>query len=187
MGENQGPILERHYVEVCSGHVGFYHDPPESGAAIHRGDSLGRIVSLGLSIDIHASIDGVVEKVLGHGAPVEYSQPLITLRVEPPQFIPTPAHEAVEPNSNHYQFKAPIQGILYLCPGPDHPPFVEIGSEVDKKSVLCLLEVNKTYIDVTLTVTDDFPAERGRIARVCCNSEDHIAKGDVLFHIEPLQ
>lgn len=56
-----------------------------------------------------------------------------------------PAAEAV-PSGN--VVKAPIVGTYYSAPGPDKPPFVEVGKKVSKGDVIMIIESMKLMNEV---------------------------------------
>jgi acetyl-CoA carboxylase biotin carboxyl carrier protein len=74
--------------------------------------------------------------------------------------------------------KANVTSVFYRRPGPDEPPFVEVGDDVEEDSVVCLLEVMKCFRQVTAGV-------KGRIERICVESNNLAEEGTVLFWIRP--
>ena len=44
--------------------------------------------------------------------------------------------------------KSPIVGTFYRKPAPDKPPFVEIGSHVNKGDVICIIEAMKMMNEI---------------------------------------
>lgn len=44
---------------------------------------------------------------------------------------------------------APVLGVFYRKPAPDQPPLVDVGQQVEAGQVICVLEVMKTYHEVT--------------------------------------
>ena len=56
-----------------------------------------------------------------------------------------PAAEAV---SSGNVVKAPIVGTYYSAPGPDKPPFVEVGKKVSKGDVIMIIESMKLMNEV---------------------------------------
>ena len=57
-----------------------------------------------------------------------------------------PAAEAAVPSGN--VVKAPIVGTYYSAPGPDKPPFVEVGKNVSKGDVIMIIESMKLMNEV---------------------------------------
>jgi biotin carboxyl carrier protein len=73
---------------------------------------------------------------------------------------------------------APVVGTVYRAPAPGEPPFVEVGSRVDRGAQLCIIEVMKLMNSI------DAPLG-GRVAEVCVENGTAVGYGDVLFRIEP--
>ncbi|MCI5968471.1 acetyl-CoA carboxylase [Helicobacter sp.] len=72
---------------------------------------------------------------------------------------------------------SPIPGTFYRKPSPDKPPYVEVGSEVTEDTVVCLVEVMKTFNEVKAGV-------KGKITEIKVENEAFVSAGDVLFVIE---
>ncbi|HET7566899.1 MAG TPA: biotin/lipoyl-containing protein [Gaiellaceae bacterium] len=73
---------------------------------------------------------------------------------------------------------APMVGTLYRSPAPGAPPFVEVGSEVEEGTQVCILEVMKLMNSVVAGV-------RGVVAEVCVENAAPVQFGDVLFRVRP--
>jgi len=74
--------------------------------------------------------------------------------------------------------KANVTSVVYRKPNPESPPFVEVGDEVKEDSIICLLEVMKCFRQVTADV-------KGRIEKICVESNLMVEEGTVLFLIRP--
>lgn len=72
---------------------------------------------------------------------------------------------------------SPIPGTFYRKPNPDAAPFVEIGSEVDENTTVCLVEVMKTFNEIKA-------GAKGKIIDIKVENEQFVNPGDVLFVIE---
>ena len=73
--------------------------------------------------------------------------------------------------------RSPMVGTFYRRPAPDEPPYVEVGSEVEADTPLCLVEVMKLYTTI-------YAKEQGRIARICADEADLVEYDQVLFIID---
>ena len=73
---------------------------------------------------------------------------------------------------------APMVGTFYRSSSPGALAFVEVGSEVEEGSQLCILEVMKLMHSVTAGV-------RGVVAEVCVENAAPVEFGEVLFRIRP--
>ena len=79
--------------------------------------------------------------------------------------------------NNLFEVKAPIVGVFYAAPSPESPPFVSIGSRVEKGDVLCIIEAMKLLNEIT--------AEReGEIIDICAKNGDIAEFGQVLFKMK---
>jgi acetyl-CoA carboxylase biotin carboxyl carrier protein len=68
-----------------------------------------------------------------------------------PVLPPAPLPETVEEESpvELVVVKSPIVGTFYRCPEPGAPPFVEVGEQVKKDQVLCIIEAMKLMNEIT--------------------------------------
>ena len=73
---------------------------------------------------------------------------------------------------------APMVGTFYRSPAPGAPPFVEVGSEVDAATEVCILEVMKLMHSVHAGV-------RGVVAEICVENATPVEFGAVLLRIRP--
>jgi acetyl-CoA carboxylase biotin carboxyl carrier protein len=74
--------------------VGIFRSLVQSGETILSGQPIGAIEALGMPTNVDAPEGGIVDDVLVHdGSPVEYGQPLLTLRRGPshPELVPSPS------------------------------------------------------------------------------------------------
>ena len=74
--------------------------------------------------------------------------------------------------------KAPLLGIFYRAPKPGAPPFVEVGDYVREDDTVCLVEVMKLFNTVKAGV-------RGRIVKICVESNQMVEYNQTLFLIDP--
>ncbi|GAC1319787.1 MAG: acetyl-CoA carboxylase biotin carboxyl carrier protein [Chloroflexota bacterium] len=66
---------------IASPMVGLFRAAVSAGEAVQTGQSIGRIEVLGMPTSVEAPQSGTVDEVLvSDGSPVEYGQPLLTLR-----------------------------------------------------------------------------------------------------------
>jgi acetyl-CoA carboxylase biotin carboxyl carrier protein len=74
--------------------------------------------------------------------------------------------------------KSPTPGTFYGRPSPDADPFVKIGSRVDPKTVVCLIEAMKLYTEI--------PADcSGVIEEILVESGKPVEFDQVLFRVNP--
>lgn len=75
-----------------------------------------------------------------------------------------------------YTVRAPMVGIFYEAPSPGKPPFVELGTEVKKGDVICIIEAMKIMNQIEADVS-------GVIARVMAENGEPVEYGQPLYLI----
>jgi acetyl-CoA carboxylase biotin carboxyl carrier protein len=73
--------------------------------------------------------------------------------------------------------KAPMLGTFYRTPKPGAPPFVEVGTMVNKDDSVCIIEVMKLFNTVKAGV-------QGRIAQICAEQGQMVEYQQTLFLVE---
>ena len=74
---------------------------------------------------------------------------------------------------------SPIVGTFYRAPGPDSPPFVEVGAKVRKGQTLCIVEAMKVMNEIDSEIDAevvDAPLADGQ----------PVEFGEVLFRLRPM-
>lgn len=66
--------------------------------------------------------------------------------------------------SNKYTIVSPLPGVFYRKPGPDKPEFVSLGQEVKNGEVIGLIEIMKTFYEITTE-------QDGIVERIAHNEE----------------
>jgi acetyl-CoA carboxylase biotin carboxyl carrier protein len=89
---------------------------------------------------------------------------------------PAPA-PAVESNGAR-TIDAPMLGTFYRAEAPGAEPFVDVGTEVDPGTVVCLIEVMKMMNSIQAGVA-------GTIVEVCAENAQLVQFGEPLFRIDP--
>ena len=79
--------------------------------------------------------------------------------------------------------QAPSEGVFYRRPSPDSPPYVEEGARVESGAVLGLVEVMKSFNQITYG-GPGLP-ERARVERVLAEDSVEVQFGQRLFLIRP--
>ena len=104
--------------------------------------------------------------------PVPVSGPIAEPRV--PGSVLTAANEDVD----LAVIKSPIVGTFYRSAEPGAKPFVEIGEEVKKGQVLCIIEAMKLMNEINAECD-------GEIVRVYVENGQAVQYGERLFAIKP--
>ncbi len=100
-----------------------------------------------------------------------------------PQQIAAPGQSAAPAISNavsgETDIKSPMIGTFYRSPSPDSAPYVEVGTEVNQETIVCIIEAMK--------VMNEIKAEaRGVITQIAVESGKPVEFGQPLFKIRPL-
>jgi acetyl-CoA carboxylase biotin carboxyl carrier protein len=80
--------------------------------------------------------------------------------------------------------RAPQTGRFYHRPSPDEPPYAEVGGVLDAGQAIGLLEVMKTFSQVTYEAKGGLPT-RARLVRWLVEDGAEIRSGDALLEVEP--
>ena len=83
--------------------------------------------------------------------------------------------EEVEEEGLHV-FTAPIVGTYYITPKPDAEPFVQIGDQVFKSNVLCIIEAMKIFNQIESDID-------GEIVEILVENGQPVEFGQPLFKI----
>jgi acetyl-CoA carboxylase biotin carboxyl carrier protein len=76
------------------------------------------------------------------------------------------------------EIKSPMIGTFYRAPSPDAGPYVEVGTEVDLDTVVCIIEAMK--------VMNEIKAEaKGVITQALVENAKPVEFGQPLFKIRP--
>jgi acetyl-CoA carboxylase biotin carboxyl carrier protein len=82
------------------------------------------------------------------------------------------------PASNEVEIKSPMIGTFYRAPSPESAPYVEVGTEVNPETVVCIIEAMK--------VMNEIKAEaKGVITQVMVENAKPVEFGQPLFKVRP--
>jgi acetyl-CoA carboxylase biotin carboxyl carrier protein len=79
--------------------------------------------------------------------------------------------------AGEFEIKARMSGIFYSKPSPDSPPFVEVGTEVQRRQTVALLESMKLFTKIK-------SPEAGKVLEILATDGDPVGAGDVLVRME---
>ena len=97
----------------------------------------------------------------------------------PPQHV----EKAPEPEGSlvvgekQFLVTSPIVGTFYRAPSPESPPFVEVGSQVSKGAVLCIVEAMKIMNEIECEVS-------GKVSSILAENAQPVEYGQPLFIID---
>ena len=124
---------------------------------------------------------------LGRGGETAYVQQFPMAAPVMPAAAPTlPQGEAAAPaekksegdDAQYITIKSPIIGTFYRKPAPDKPPFAEVGQQIAKGDVICVIEAMKLFNDIESEVA-------GKIVKVLVEDSSPVEFDQPLFLIDP--
>jgi acetyl-CoA carboxylase biotin carboxyl carrier protein len=98
--------------------------------------------------------------------------------VSEPAPAPEPAAAGTTASNGAVTIDAPMLGTFYRASSPGAEPFVEVGTEVDTGTVVCLIEVMKMMNSIPAGVA-------GKIVEICADNAQVVESGEPLFRVEP--
>jgi acetyl-CoA carboxylase biotin carboxyl carrier protein len=81
--------------------------------------------------------------------------------------------------SGELEIKSPMVGTFYRAPSPESGNYVEIGSEVNPETVVCIIEAMKVMNEIKAEV-------KGVITQMLVENAKPVEFGQPLFKIRPL-
>jgi acetyl-CoA carboxylase biotin carboxyl carrier protein len=122
-----------------------------------------------------------------NGHSVEEGQPTAIYLPAPVSGVAPAVHPALPANppvqaaaaSTESEIKSPMVGTMYRAPSPEAANYVEVGTEVNPDTVVCIIEAMK--------VMNEIKAEtRGVITAVLVDNAKPVEFGQALFKIRPI-
>jgi len=111
----------------------------------------------------------------GDAPSVVYAGPTPTIAAPASTSIPVPPAPVVE---NESEIKSPMIGTFYRAPSPESAPYVEIGSEVNPETVVCIIEAMKVMNEIKAEV-------KGLVTQVLVENAKPVEFGQPLFKVRP--
>ncbi len=118
-------------------------------------------------------ISGTQETTYVHQMPMTQA-PVVPASV--PEVAAPSAEEAED--AKFITIKSPIIGTFYRKPSPDKPSFVEVGSNIGKGDVLCVIEAMKLFNDIESEVS-------GKIVKILVEDSSPVEFDQPLFLVDP--
>ncbi len=85
---------------------------------------------------------------------------------------------AVMPGNELIEIHSPIVGTFYRAPSPNADPYTQVGQQVTKGSVLCIIEAMKLMNEIECE-------HSGKIVKIMVENGQPVEYNQVLFLIEP--
>lgn len=118
----------------------------------------------------------------GSGNPiVQYEDPGV-VNYQPPSPLlgaPAPNPPPASVVSNELEVKSPMIGTFYRSPSPESGSYVEVGSEVNPDTVVCIIEAMKVMNEIKAEV-------KGVVTQVLVENAKPVEFGQPLFKVRPV-
>ena len=108
----------------------------------------------------------------------EIDPPLPQPKIEPSSVPSTPPPSVPGSRSDLVEVTAPMVGTFYRAPGPEEPPFVEIGSRIGVGQAVCILEAMKLMNELESEVS-------GEVIEILVENGTPVEFGQVLMRLKP--
>lgn len=89
-----------------------------------------------------------------------------------------PAAEAADDDTKYVAIKSPMIGTFYRKPSPDKPAFVNVGDDVSKDTVVCMIEAMKLFNEIEAEMS-------GKVVKVLVDDGEPVEYDQPLFLIDP--
>ena len=109
----------------------------------------------------------------------EIDAPLPQRKIETPPAPSTPPPSVPGSRSDLVEVTAPMVGTFYRAPGPEEPPFVEIGSRISVGQAVCILEAMKLMNELESEVS-------GEVMEILVENGTPVEFGQVLMRLKPV-
>lgn len=90
----------------------------------------------------------------------------------------TSAGQNLDDDSNLVAVKSPMIGTFYRKPGPEKAVFVNVGDEVKKGDVVCIIEAMKLFNEIESEVS-------GKVVKVLVDDATPVEYDQPLFLVDP--
>jgi acetyl-CoA carboxylase biotin carboxyl carrier protein len=126
--------------------------------------------------------EGIKIELEAHRAPVPVMAPQ---PVVPPTPIIAPAATQTsapaappdEPRTSFKEVVSPMVGTFYRTPSPDSAPYVQVGQDITKDTVVCIIEAMKVMNEIKAEI-------QGVIAEVLVENGTPVQFGQPLFRVK---
>ncbi|PIQ20588.1 MAG: acetyl-CoA carboxylase, biotin carboxyl carrier protein [Cytophagales bacterium CG18_big_fil_WC_8_21_14_2_50_42_9] len=89
---------------------------------------------------------------------------------------PKPA--AASDDAQYVTIKAPMIGTLYRSSSPDVPEFVQVGDDIKKGQVICIIEAMKLFNEIEAEIS-------GKIVKILVDNASPVEYDQPLFLVDP--
>jgi acetyl-CoA carboxylase biotin carboxyl carrier protein len=117
----------------------------------------------------------------GVNPPVQYDEPTVMSYAPTTPALATAAAPTspTPPPSNELEVKSPMIGTFYRAPSPESASYVEVGTEVNADTVVCIIEAMKVMNEIKAEV-------KGVVTQVLVENAKPVEFGQPLFKVRPV-
>jgi len=90
-----------------------------------------------------------------------------------------PAAVAAPAGPPALEIESPMIGTFYRAPSPESQPYVEVGTEVNPETIVCLIEAMKVMNEIKAEV-------KGVVTHILAENAKPVEFGQPLFRIRPI-
>ena len=109
----------------------------------------------------------------------EIDSPPSQPKIEASPVPSTPPPSVPGSRSDLLEVTAPMVGTFYRAPGPEEPPFVEVGSRISVGQAVCILEAMKLMNELESEVS-------GEVMEILVENGTPVEFGQVLMRLKPV-
>jgi acetyl-CoA carboxylase biotin carboxyl carrier protein len=108
----------------------------------------------------------------------QIQQTLPAQQTAPVAVTPVATSPVVDENAKFVIIKSPIIGTFYRKPSPDKPMFCEVGTNIAKGDVLCVIEAMKLFNEIESEIS-------GKIVKILVDDMSPVEFDQPLFLVDP--
>jgi acetyl-CoA carboxylase biotin carboxyl carrier protein len=112
------------------------------------------------------------------GTPIQYEEMTAVAYSPNTPLIAPAAAPSPAPTSNELEIKSPMIGTFYRAPSPESGSYVEVGTEVNADTVVCIIEAMKVMNEIKAEV-------KGVVTQVLVENAKPVEFGQPLFKVRP--
>lgn len=112
------------------------------------------------------------------GTPIQYEETTAVAYAPNTPAIAAVATSSPPPTSNELEIKSPMIGTFYRAPSPESGSYVEVGTEVNADTVVCIIEAMKVMNEIKAEV-------KGVVTQVLVENAKPVEFGQPLFKVRP--
>ena len=105
-------------------------------------------------------------------------QPPASPALAPKADLAPVAAPAIDENAKYVTIKSPMVGTFYRSSGPDKPPFLKVGDEVQIGQTVCVIEAMKLFNEIESEL-------RGKVVKVLVEDSTPVEYDQPLFLLDP--